>query len=144
MRSDLKKVIVERPRRGGKWARKQRPAKRVALSVAADEFADGGAAARLQKDKEFRDHLAPLKRLLRKNVGRPWDKVYSEICEFADRRSVQGFHLLDHVDYFVERNCWIEGRKVMSVGRWGGAGEVKGLYVHPKTGILRSTQRSTG
>lgn len=137
MRSDLKKVIVERPRRGAAWARKQARAKRVDLRAAGDEFADGGAAARRRRDKEFRDHLAPLKRLLAKNVGRPWDKVYSEICEYADRRSITGFHLLDHVDFFVERNCWIEGRKVMSVGRWGGVGEVRGLYVHPRTRLLR-------
>lgn len=45
-----------------------------------------------------RDHLNPLSNFLEKNVNRPWNKVYSEICEVTDRRSFEGKHLLDHID----------------------------------------------
>lgn len=141
MRRDFQKVIVERPRRGGSWIRKQARLKRLAVSLAQDEFADGGGVARGRRDKEFTDLLNPLRRFLDKNVGRPWNKVYSEICEVADRRSLAGWHLLDHAKYYVAQNCWFENGKVLTISRWGGVTEVWQFYVHPKTGILTRMRR---
>jgi hypothetical protein len=74
MREDMYKVIVERPRRGK----------------------EGDAtAARLRKDfdgtmrlgmrvgygyRSLNENLAPLRRYLHAQIGRPWNKVFSEIC----------------------------------------------------------------
>jgi hypothetical protein len=43
------------------------------------------------------DRLAPLERWLRRNVGRPWRKVYEEGCEIADIRTTKGWHFRDHL-----------------------------------------------
>src|SRR5208337_1291358 len=52
--------------------------------------------------KERSDRLKPLYRFLEKNCGRLWDEVYAEICEAADHRSIRGYHLLQHVGFFVQ------------------------------------------
>ena len=52
--------------------------------------------------KEFSDHISPLKRWLNKQVGRPWNSIWSEICKAVDGRDVIGKHLLDHVKAEVE------------------------------------------
>jgi hypothetical protein len=62
------------------------------------------------------DRLAPLHRYLDRQVGRPWNDVWSEICAHADRRSLRGFHLRNgHVQHEVDP------RDMRDVGRgWYG------------------------
>ena len=80
MRSDMAKVVTERPRRGHgnpskKWGRR--------LGKNEHDAEDHGPTrapiARRHQDgwnaKEFSDLLGPLRRYLRKQVGRPWNKV---------------------------------------------------------------------
>lgn len=79
MRSDMAKVVTEAPRRGhanpsNKWGRR--------LSKDEYELDDHGPArastARRRQysdPKDYSDLLGPLRRYLRKQVGRPWDKV---------------------------------------------------------------------
>jgi len=43
------------------------------------------------------DRLAPLFRYLRKQVGRPWRVVHSELCRAFDKRSLRGYHLHSHI-----------------------------------------------
>ena len=47
------------------------------------------------------DHLNPLINFLKSNVGRPWAKVYAEICAVADARTFEGKHLREHIDGWV-------------------------------------------
>lgn len=47
--------------------------------------------------KGFGENLNPLYGLIRKSVGRPWNKVYSELCRVFDPRSTTGKHILQHV-----------------------------------------------
>ncbi len=76
-------------------------------------------------------------------TGRPsLDHVYSELSATLDKRSISGLHIWDHVWQFVERHCYeIDGqvyRKPDNAWRWyRPTGTVTGLYVHPRTGILR-------
>lgn len=49
----------------------------------------------------FGDRLSPLWGFLKKNAGRPWDEVYSEICQHADNRSIRGYHVREHVQDYV-------------------------------------------
>ena len=43
--------------------------------------------------KEFSDLINPLKRYLRSCIGRPWNKVHSELSQKLDRRSISGSHI---------------------------------------------------
>ena len=136
MRSDMQKVIVERPRFGSRspnrgTARRIRP-------VEVDEDFDSGPvrASSARTGKWFNEHLNPLWRFLRSNLGRPWDKVHSEICSKLDLRGVLGNHVLDHLRWEVSVNCFQEGKQVFERGRFGDAHPVHGFYVHPKTGLL--------
>ena len=55
--------------------------------------------------KEFSDKLNPMFRYLDSQVGRPWDKVRSEIIEKFDSRTTAGRHILyDHLLSQVESN----------------------------------------
>ena len=94
-------------------------------------------------DKGQTDLLGPLRRYLRSNVGRPWDKVYSEIRAVADARGVRGFHLLTHVAWFVQTNCVLgEDKQVLTLQPWRHS-PVQGFYVHPKSGLLRFAKYRT-
>jgi hypothetical protein len=72
------------------------------------------------------------------SVGRPWNKLYAEICAAVDARGTLQAEIRDHVACQVAVNCWLDGRKVMT-NDWGCPEEVRGLYVHPKSGLLLRT-----
>lgn len=144
MRPDMAKVVTERERVRSS-ARNKKHGGRVHRHVYLDEDADGGptfipwSRRRNPNPKSFTDHLNPLLGWLRKQVNRPWNKVWSEICEHMDSRSLTGRHIIQHIHWEVERNCFEEGRVVYVNPRWayGVIRPVEGLYVHPRTGLLR-------
>src|SRR4051812_39531791 len=45
--------------------------------------------------RAFADRLKVVERFLEVNAGRPWNKVYAEICSKVDRRTMKGWHLID-------------------------------------------------
>jgi hypothetical protein len=61
--------------------------------------------------RDFLDNIAPLRRWLRSQVNRPWDKVYSEICESVPD-GMPLHHVKDHVSSEVELHSFISDRKV--------------------------------
>jgi hypothetical protein len=93
------------------------------------------------KTKWFTDVLNPLERFLHKNVNRPWDKVYAEVCTGLDRRSVSGNHVFQHLYDFVEVNCFLDEAGHPVAVKWGELRPVEGLYVHPKTKLLRAAPK---
>jgi len=113
-----------------------------AQAVGGAEDYDGGSARASsgRHQKHLNENLAPLRRYLMKQVGRPWDKVYSEIRGTIDTRSAIGLHVLQHVDGFIALDTFIEDGKVCE-RKWRSATEVNGLYVHPLTGIIRLAKR---
>ncbi len=135
MRPDFHKVLIERPRSGLRTKRQPLPRLRVA-DWDGEEFVEP-TLPRAQRTKYFDDLLGPLRKWLRKQVNRPWDKVYSELCAGIDRRTTVGEHLLDHVRMEVTIRCErdADGRLVDIDNRWHR--EVEELYVDPNTGILR-------
>ena len=134
MRRDVHKVISERPKSNRTWQSKTPRKKSVVLDVLGEQINDGVIAQKRQKHRAARFNV--LERFLIHRVGRPWDKVYSEACIVADRRSFDGAEIRDMIKYLVATECWLEGRVVMSHD-WRGCPEaVKGLYVHPKSGLL--------
>lgn len=47
--------------------------------------------------KEQTDSFSHLRRYMRKNIGRPWDKVFSELCAVNDPRNIRGYHVRQHI-----------------------------------------------
>ena len=87
--------------------------------------------------------LNPLKRYLASNVGRPWDKVYSELAQHLDKRKTTGIHIFDHVKWEVEQNCFLGSDGKVYRLRYRRAELVAGLYVHPRTGLLCWSDRKS-
>ncbi|MGB9122957.1 MAG: hypothetical protein WCE73_20250 [Candidatus Angelobacter sp.] len=138
----MKKVVVERPR-GQSYVPNRKfgarlpyvpdhdydeQPKRVGISAS---YRDYGYSA-----KWFTDVLGPLRRFLEKNVGRPWNDVYSEMCTSLDKRKATGKHIFDHAMDMVDTNCFLGANGKIVRLRWGAEREVEGLYVHPQTGVL--------
>jgi hypothetical protein len=87
--------------------------------------------------KEFSDVLGPLRRYLRKQVGRPWDKIWSEIALTLDSRSLTGQHIFEHIRWEVEQEAWIgDDGRLYHKRRGDAVVLVSGLYVHPVTRLL--------
>ena len=145
MRNDMAKVIVERPRLGGYGARKGRSPrdpdllpKHQGLRRAVKESSDF---------KHLNETLQPLRRFLHSQVGRPWDKVWSEICANLRPTSTVQQHVRDHVfDFVAVRGVrWLDGEVFVEPHQWGGPliplkGSRAELWVDPRTGILRKNR----
>lgn len=86
--------------------------------------------------KEKRIHLAPLRRYLRAQVGRPWNDVYSDVCHTFQGVVSNGDRLTNYIDWDVELNVRVresDGELITERGYSLGGNT---LYVHPETGIL--------
>lgn len=93
--------------------------------------------------KTQRDNLNPLRKFIEANVGRPWDKVYSEICAKNDPRNISQYHLRSHVYHLIEKDVvMINNIPHHGQGRWGYLSPIYhfqhngGLYIHPVTGLV--------
>lgn len=148
MRSDMQKVLTERPRVGTRYSQVVRERFFDSRDPEDDgPLRDSMSWNRNGRTKHFNDHLTPVKRFLEKQVGRLWNDVWSEVCEHASLNSVQGRHLREHIEGYVERYVIEVRNKVPYVrapynfypDREGDGlralspGE---LWVHPETGIL--------
>src|SRR2546421_232209 len=112
VRSDMSKVIVERPRKKGcAWHKPKGYLRRLRCYGDDGPPRCEGIKARWQgRTKYLNEHLGPLRRYLDKQVGRPWDKVFSEICAHIDRNSAVQDHVRDHVaDYVTVHVLLIDG-----------------------------------
>jgi hypothetical protein len=118
MRSDMSKVIVERPRlrrplnngsaypRGhlkNRWLPNLEDAPRIESM--------GGTYA----EKWLNENLQPLVRFLRSSVGRRWDDVHSEIAAQISCKSAVQKHVLDHLRDYVVENVRIVGSTVQYI-----------------------------
>lgn len=104
MRKDMSKVIVERPRAtngdGYKQGKRTQGYQHDPESAPAKE----PLRARNARSKTLNENLRPLIRFLRAQVGRPWDKVKSEMAEHIRLTNAVQKHVLDHVRRYVEEN----------------------------------------
>lgn len=145
MRSDMFEVIIERPRVGASWPDRTK-GRRAELATDPELSLRGEPMSMGRGSKHLNENLAPLRRFLERNVGRPWDKVRAEICAHLTLRSAVQKHVLDHVKEMVEVNpVIIDGHPhhpeangprrdrywpIRSYRGWD-------FYVCPKTGRLR-------
>lgn len=151
MRPDISKVVTERPRSGGgikepKGSR--RDFQRIGMEDAPKrEKIRQKWKSHYSQTKEFTDVLGPLYRFLLKQVGRPWDKVYSEIAEQLPKDTMQNIHIYTHIWQFVERDVQIingkpchkgsivDGLPIVSDGKY------EQLYIDPNTKLLRKAKK---
>lgn len=91
--------------------------------------------------KSFGENLNPLWGIVRKNVGRPWDKVYGEICAVFDKRSVINQHILTHLFQGVCVNVEVKDGALWVTPTYGNptllADTYVEYYVDPADGILK-------
>lgn len=143
MRADMAKVIVERPRYASAAPSRAKGYRRqLARDWPENVPRREGMKRRCRGGtKAFNEHLGPLRRYLESNVGRPWDKVYSEICANIDRGSVVQKHILTHVfDYVSVHVVLLDGALCHGEGRMYGRplGDFRtSYYVCPRTRLLR-------
>jgi len=140
MRNDMYKVIVERPRawKGGYRSAVQR---RDDLDGPVHLGMRAGYAGRI-----LNENLAPLRRYLRSQVGRPWNKVYSEISAGIDRRNTVQQHIHEHIDGFIAIDVGIRDGQLVDLRfpeRYGTRfrGLRQELYVDPHSGLIRVNEK---
>jgi len=137
------KVIVERPRWGSRFA----DAAKLKKDPNFDRSHVGlkrHAGERANIHKGLNENLAPLARFLRRQVGRRWDEVFSEICAQLDTGSTVKMHVRLHLDDLVMSGIaygrdgeLVHNGRVLEPGRvhrWARGSE---LFVDPDDGILK-------
>ena len=141
MRDDMARVIVERPRIPAFNSRKGR--RRPLEDLPAREGMRRSHALRGDR-KELNENLTPLRRYLENQVGRPWDKVYSEIAAHLRVDSTVQQHVRDHLCDFVA----VKPRRVTLSWYSFAGGRQRAdclwrqpLYVDPVTRLLCCTDR---
>jgi hypothetical protein len=142
MKEFFQKLLTEQERAGSsmpsaKWGRRVKPEPDSEYENEIGGFVPW-SRHRNQDNKSLTDVLSPLRGYLRKNIGRPWNEVYSEICWGMDKRSTTGAHIFTHLWQYVERNTWMgeDGKVYYWSGGGGRPSRVDEWYVHPRTGIL--------
>ena len=143
MREDMFKVIVERPRHGaGFRTRRNRLA-------GPDDLPSKIGVKRYVRvtgtwSKGLSENLAPLRRFLAKQVGRPWDKVYAEVCANLKADNTVQQHVRDHLRDFVAFRLGVgrDGEWLERGRRWGaGMTWHQPFYVDPEDGILKDSAK---
>jgi hypothetical protein len=146
LRKDLQKLLCEQERSGSSRRHKE-DRRSKDFNIDADEFSAGRESMTKRYivkgvNKEFSENFNPLWGIIRKNAGRPWDKVFSELNEVFDMRNHVNAHILVHLWSFVERNTWFEDGQVWVRGYSNVqlAETYCEYYVHPITGILTKSK----
>lgn len=108
MRSDMHKVITERPRGGGGPEKLHRRA-----NLDPDLLPRRQGMRRGHTDRKWlTDLLGPLRRWLRAQVGRPWDDVHSEACAVIQPDSYLRIHVKTHLMEMVQRDTFLHDGQV--------------------------------
>ena len=134
MRKDMAKVLVERPRLIDSAARRRRIVPDDLLPKSIGLRRDVREAGGF---KPLNENLAPLRRYLERQVGRPWNNVFSEIAANLKSSSTVQQHVRDHIKDFVQLHPMDEARLWRGIElRWR-----QRLYVDPRDGLLKRTDR---
>lgn len=145
MRKDFSKVVTERPRSNGRWGKDYQgiPGKRLKeIQIDEDLHFKREPMSMSRGTKQFTDVLGPLRRYLKKQVGRSWNKIYSDFCRNFNRNSNTQNHLIRHaLDYVAFNVQYIkEGKDKVpytSEGYRISSFKNEYFYVCPETGILK-------
>jgi len=148
MRKDMHRVIIETSRKGKTYARPIR--KKISVHDLTDDgdikdnyptkISTKRDAAGSGDPSYQDDRLRPIIRYLKKQVGRRWDDVWSEIC--ANNQDFMGDHLRRHVLGYVSEKVRIEGDEIIDLERNYAVyyyGDY--FYVDPVSGVLKQVPR---
>jgi hypothetical protein len=141
MRPDMAKVIVERPRLGSRQKLARGYRKRWGRTPPEDWPRRESIYALKGHTRSFNEHLGPLRRYLRSQVGRPWNLVFSEICANIRVDSAVQSHVRDHVFDFVETHVVERDGQLFALGGFWARALWTSFYVCPRTGLLREFPR---
>lgn len=151
MRSDMDKVIVERPRVGSRLRSRKKGYRKYIQATPVDELPKQEQLLGRWKGREkwLNEHLGPMRRFLRSNVGRPWNKVHQELCEHISFSNAVQAHVLAHIYQYVHRNVLVESPcRVFILGghRWYGLNPLREneMYVCPNLGLLKVVKKDCG
>lgn len=146
MRQDMAKVIVERPRFGSRLPSKKKGYRKALQAVSMEDRprCEPMPGRRGGRQRFLNEHLGPMRRFLRSNIGRPWNKVHQELCEYVSFDNAVQAHVLSHVfDYVILHVEVQQGNIVRRIGSWRGYALRPGnMYVCPETGLLRQVRQS--
>lgn len=146
MRPDMHHLLVERGHSGRAWSTGKGWRARARFRHADPEDGDGWLPPRHRPN--FSENLAPLRRYLAAQVGRPWDLVHSKIRARIDAGSAVQYHILQHLyDDLAVRVREDENGVLHFFGRWGREQRLDdrwgpSLYVCPRSGLVRRVRRS--
>ena len=137
----MDKVLCERPR-GGRRIKRERhyrgPLEEAPRFESSSRHRGGS--------KWLSEHLGPLRRWLRSQVGRPWDAVYSELRRNISPNNAVQMHIWQHAQQYVAQRVTVVdgkvyrppdegwGRELICITPWQAP-----VYVCPDTGLLRAT-----
>lgn len=140
MRYDMPKILCERPRRSA-FSRLGSKKDRSANIPLEDRPAKQPMPDRRRygEYKELNENLAPLRRFLRSQVGRPWNKIFSEIRKVSPPQTPVLQHIYTHLFQYVEIHVEMRGKvPYESHGRYKitSSSGYPSYYVNPRTGLL--------
>ena len=142
----MHKVVCEEPRHGGGPQKHSRRG-----NLAYDLLPKKEGMRRPHRSRKwFGEHLGPLRRWLRSQIGRPWDDVYGEACKVIRPDSVVRNHIKVHLLEFVQRNTFMRNGQVWCFAYHGRHREMPveeaatlwtPFFVHPESGHLFEAPR---
>lgn len=107
MRKDLKDIIIDTVRYID-WYDTASYSRKTKHRHEDTEYWNDDKQSMSRTAKGFADRINPVKNFLRSQVGRPWNDIWSEVCQNADASPVPGFsrgyHLRLHVLQEVHNN----------------------------------------
>lgn len=146
MRNDMADIINEPAKRGSNFrSKKGDPLRKAGLE---DQPSYESMKVRHSERHYGNYNLGPLQRWLKKQIGRPWNDVFSEACDQLRNKPNKGASrwcgrdLVDLVKREVEQNVKMIDGLPHVCGLWDKAWHEIGsyreeLYVHPDTSLLQ-------
>lgn len=143
MRSDMDKVIVERPRLGSRLPSRKKGYRKHIQSMPVEDLPRREPLLGRWKGREryLNEHLGPMRRFLRSNVGRPWNNVHRDLCEHVSFDNAVQAHVLSHIYDFVHRYVKVvDSCHVLDIEPWWWQGRRLSegeMYICPSSGLLK-------
>ena len=144
MRNDMQSIVGDTRRSGGhgKFPKHRREQCRDIEALPTRESM-GKRHTHWGESKVNAFRVAPLRRWLNAQVGRPWSKVVSELSSRINRETSAGRQAWEMVDFYVTTDVYIraDGVPMERQAMYRRNYEVMGFYVNPQTGLLCRNRR---
>lgn len=133
-------LLVDRGSKGGVSSKKRIKEKlKLDPEYQGTRYLSMGRSRQYGSAQKWQDeYLAPLRRYLKKQVGRPWNEVYSEIRATVKPDSTVRYHIYQHMEWEVAKHVeYIEGQPYFKPCNRNRLFPVTGLYICPDSGLLK-------